>query len=233
MGKLYDLLKEDIRYQEALTACINCGTCTAVCPAAEFYDYDPRQIVDLVQQHDERKLEALLQSETIWYCGECMSCVTRCPRKNAPGMVIQALRSLSQRTGFFTASEKGRQQLALKRTIGENILSHGYCIYPRKISFEKHPEAGLVWQWESEHLDDVFERLGGNLDGKGPGVLRKIPQESLDELQRIFDVTGGQAFYDTIERCSAEKAGELGMSSKEYEDYVFTYNSDTHGRDPQ
>ena len=231
MGKLYDLLKEDIRYQEALTACINCGTCTAVCPAAEFYDYDPRQIVDLVQQHDESKLEALLKSETIWYCGECMSCVTRCPRKNAPGMVIQALRSLSQRTGFFTASEKGRQQLALKRTIGENILDHGYCIYPRKVTFEKHPEAGLVWKWESEHLDDVFERLGGNLDGKGPGVLRKIPQESLDELQRIFDITGGQAFYDTIERCSAEKAAEMGLSSKEYEDHVFTYNSNTHGRD--
>ncbi|MBP5611512.1 MAG: 4Fe-4S dicluster domain-containing protein, partial [Bacteroidales bacterium] len=131
MGKLYDMLREDIRYEEALNACINCGTCTALCPAAEFYDYDPRQIVDLVQKHDEQALEELLKSNRIWYCGECMSCVTRCPRNNAPGMLIQALRTLSQRTGMFTASEKGRQQLALTRAIGESILKHGYCVYPR------------------------------------------------------------------------------------------------------
>ncbi|MCR5714037.1 MAG: 4Fe-4S dicluster domain-containing protein [Bacteroidales bacterium] len=231
MGKLYDMLQEDIRYEEALNACINCGTCTALCPAAEFYDYDPRQIVDLVQKHDEKTLEDLLKSNRIWYCGECMSCVTRCPRNNAPGMLIQALRTLSQRTGMFTASEKGRQQLALKRAIGESILKHGYCVYPRNVVFERHPEAGLVWKWEYDHLDDVFERLGGNLDGEGPGVLRKIPQESLDELQRIFDVTGGQAFYDNIEQCSAEKAKEMGMTEKEYADYIFTYNSDRHGRE--
>ena len=231
MGKLYDMLREDIRYEEALNACINCGTCTALCPAAEFYDYDPRQIVDLVQKHDEQALEELLKSNRIWYCGECMSCVTRCPRNNAPGMLIQALRTLSQRTGMFTASEKGRQQLALKRAIGESILKHGYCVYPRNVVFERHPEAGLVWKWEHDHLDDVFERLGGNLDGEGPGVLRKIPQESLDELQRIFEVTGGQAFYDNIEQCSAEKASEMGMTDKEYADYIFTYNSDRHGRE--
>ena len=231
MGKLYDLLKQDIRYQEALNACINCGTCTAVCPAAEFYDYDPRRIVDDVQQHDEAMLEKILKSNQIWYCGECMSCVTRCPRNNAPGMLIQALRTLSQRTGYFTCSEKGRQQLALKRTIGTWILEHGYCVYPRNVKAERHPEAGLVWEWEQEHLDDVFDRLGGNLDKEGPGVLRKIPQESLDELKRIFEVTGGMALYDAIERFSAEKAEELGMSPEEYVDHIFTHNSMNHGRE--
>src|SRR5574344_1441986 len=95
MGKLYDLLKQDFRFQEGLRSCINCGTCTAICPAAEFYKYDPRSIVDIVQSKDEEAIEALLKSDTIWYCGECMSCVTRCPRKNAPGLVVMALRTLS------------------------------------------------------------------------------------------------------------------------------------------
>ena len=45
MGKLYDTLMKDYRLREGLNACINCGTCTAVCPAAEFYRYDPRRIV--------------------------------------------------------------------------------------------------------------------------------------------------------------------------------------------
>ena len=52
------------------------------------------------------------------------------------GYVIQALRTLSQKLGFFVESEKGRQQLALKRIIGENILRTGYCIVPRLVKPE-------------------------------------------------------------------------------------------------
>ena len=123
MGKLYDKLTEDYRIKEGLKACINCGTCTAICPAAEFYKYDPRKIVDTVQSKDDAEIEALLKSETIWYCGECMSCLTRCPRKNAPGLVIMALRNLSMELGYFAESEKGRQQYALTKIMSGNILN--------------------------------------------------------------------------------------------------------------
>src|SRR5512140_3294713 len=109
MEKLYDLLLKDIRFVEGLNACMNCGVCTAICPAAEFYNYDPRKIVDDVQERNNETIEELLKSDTIWYCGECMSCKTRCPRGNAPGLLIIALRSLSQELGCFVESEKGRQ----------------------------------------------------------------------------------------------------------------------------
>jgi len=128
MAKLYDLLLTDVRFREGLTACMNCGICTAICPAAEFYTYDPRQICNTVQTRDEEKIEALLKSDTIWYCGQCMSCKTRCPRGNVPALVISVLRKLSQELGYFTESEKGRQQYAIKRTIGENITTIGYCV---------------------------------------------------------------------------------------------------------
>ena len=67
MGKYYDMLMEDVRMHEGMKACMNCGVCTAVCPAAEFYNYDPRQIVSTVQTQDDEAIEALLRSETIWY----------------------------------------------------------------------------------------------------------------------------------------------------------------------
>ena len=54
---LYEQLTEDIRFQEGMKACINCGTCTAICPGAEFYDYDPRRIVDIVQSKNEEEAE--------------------------------------------------------------------------------------------------------------------------------------------------------------------------------
>ena len=45
------MLMEDVRMKEGLQSCMNCGVCTGVCPAAEFYNYDPRQIVNLSLIH--------------------------------------------------------------------------------------------------------------------------------------------------------------------------------------
>lgn len=237
MITLFDQLARDVRYKEGLKACLNCGTCTAICPAAEFYDYQPRMIVETLQTKDEARLEALLKSDTIWYCGECMSCVTRCPRGNAPGLLITALRSLSQELGYFVESEKGRQQLAVKRTIGDWILKFGYCLYPTEILPEMHPEQGPVWEWEHKHIPEVMERLGANYQQTGPGILRKIPQEALDEIQRIFDETGGTERYNKIEEFSKIKAHEMGMAfdnglKGEYFRHVYTANEKNHNKKP-
>ncbi len=228
MGKLYDRLMQDYRMREGLKACINCGTCTAICPAAEFYKYDPRQIVDIVQSKDDTEIEKLLKSETIWYCGECMSCITRCPRKNAPGLVIMALRGLSMDMGYFAESEKGRQQYALTKTLCNNILNYGYCVYPRTFASALHPEAGKVWEWQEKHLEDIYERMGANLDGDGTGALRRIPQHDLDELQRIFDITGATERIDTINKYSMQKAEEMGLTEEEYFMKVFTETEKDH-----
>ena len=215
MGALYDKLSHDIRFVEGLKACLNCGTCTAICPAAEFYNYKPRMLIDILQTRDDEQIEALLKSETIWYCGECMSCVTRCPRNNAPGLLITALRSLSQEMGYFVESEKGRQQLAIKRTVGRWILEYGYCLHPSQITPENHPEQGPLWEWEFEHLESVMERLGANYKKSGPGVLRAIPKEALDEIRKIFDETGATERFEKIEQFSKQKAGEMGLNLDE------------------
>ena len=77
MSEILKKLQKDIHFIEGLNSCMNCGICTAICPAAEFYNYDPRVIVETVQRGNEEEIEELLKSDTIWYCGECMSCKTR------------------------------------------------------------------------------------------------------------------------------------------------------------
>lgn len=215
---------------EGLKACMNCGVCTAICPAAEFYNYDPRQIVDTVQTQNDEAIEELLKGEAIWYCGECMSCRPRCPRGNTPGYVIQALRTLSQKLGFFVESEKGRQQLALKRVIGHSILEKGFCVYPKLVSPALHPEQGPVWKWIHENDTELYSRFSPNYEKAGAGAVRRIDQGTLDELKRIFEVTGGLEFYDTIERHSERKAKEMGYESanEEYFNDVFTKNNGSH-----
>lgn len=228
MSTLTDRLKEDIHYIESLNSCMNCGVCTAICPSAEFYNYDPRVIVDTVQRQDEESLENLLKSETIWYCGECMSCKTRCPRCNTPGGVIMALRRLSQEKGWFTSSEKGRQQYALQKILGNNILQYGYCVTPDIVKPEMHPEQGPVWEWIYEHREDIYEKTHSNYRKAGAGALRQVDNESLAELRKIFDVTGGTEFMEHIEACSMEKAQEMGIDKASYFLHTYTDNSGQH-----
>jgi heterodisulfide reductase subunit C1 len=233
MEDLYSLLMRDVRFEEGLNACMNCGVCTAICPAAEYYCYDPRRVVDQVQTRNNDIILELLKSETIWYCGQCMSCKTRCPRGNTPGLVIMALRKLSQELGYFTESEKGRQQFAIKRTVGENVLKHGYCVVSYDVDPAAHPEQGPAWEFYYNHMEESLARLGGELNGK-EGPTRKISDDVLEELKSIFKVTGGQDLYNAIEESSEKKAGEMGMEFKkegrdfEYFKHVVTADNGKH-----
>ena len=233
MINYYEILSKDIRIEEGAKACIKCGTCTAICAASSFYKYEPRTIVDVVLSRDNAKIEELLKGDMIWYCGECMSCKTRCPRGNAPGLVIMALRSLSQDLGFFVESEKGRQQLFMKRIVGDWILNYGYCLYLEGVGTSMYPEQGPVWDWIQKNWSENMSRLGANYKGDGVGILRKIPEDALDEIRQIFEITGGNERYEKIEAFSKLKAEEMNLQfgdgiDNEYFQYIYSHNNQTH-----
>ena len=60
--------------------------------------------------------------------------------------------------------------------------------------------------------------------------MREIDNETLGEIRRIFEVTGGLDMYDTIEEYSRRKAREMGFedADKAYFMEVFRYNSNNH-----
>lgn len=197
MGNLFDLLSEDSRFNDALKACMNCGICTAICPAAEFYDYDPRKICDTIQRKNENAIEALLRSDMIWACGQCLSCKTRCPRGNVPGEIILILRKYAQIQGYCGDFVR-QQQHQLAETVGKNILEIGYCVHPDRVSPAKHPEQGPIWEWYVQNIEQVAPKLGANYHGEGPGALRKIREENLEEIRKIYECTGGQKLMDKL-----------------------------------
>jgi heterodisulfide reductase subunit C len=215
MSRLFEVLEKDVRYIEGLKSCLNCGICTAVCPAAEFSNYDPRIVVNIVQKKDDAELEKLLKSDTIWRCFECLSCKTRCPRDNTPGYIIQALRALSIDTGFFIESPEGRKQLDVKRTVGDHILKYGYCVYIDEVDTEMYPEQGPVWDWLRKNRESMLERLGTSYKKDQAGTLRNTSQESLNDLKKIFDETGGTRRFEKIEKYSSAKAKDLKINCKE------------------
>jgi len=215
VDKLFDRLKKDVRFQHGLTSCINCGTCTAICPAASIYDYDPREIADQLQVDDEKILEKLLKGDTIWYCGQCMSCKTRCPRDNAPGLLILALRNLSIETGYYMHSPRGRQMYALKKLIGETILAKGYCVHADGVDTNLFPELGPIWDWVKKNSEEVYNRFGNSYNRRGSGVLRKLSDETMHELNEIFAVTGTTQRFNQFEEDAKEHAEKTGIDIDE------------------
>ncbi|MBP8849991.1 MAG: 4Fe-4S dicluster domain-containing protein [Breznakibacter sp.] len=199
MGKISDLLRQDFRYHEALNSCMGCGKCSAICPAAAYYPYDPRLVCTLVERNDEQTLEELLSSDTIWQCGMCMSCKTRCPRGNTPGLLIMALRKASTLLGFFDRSELGRQQKLLLNLIGKNLVNTGYCVSVDLVEPTYHPEQGPIWQWVHTNRKPLLEKLDTGYGKVGSGALRNLSTDDMGELDRIFEVTGGYQFMKMID----------------------------------
>jgi heterodisulfide reductase subunit D len=60
-----------------LATCLQCGTCSASCPAGELMDYPPRQLWEMLRLGLR---DQVLNSRTFWLCTQCYACQVRCPR---------------------------------------------------------------------------------------------------------------------------------------------------------
>lgn len=56
--------------------CLQCGTCSGTCPAAEFMDHTPRALIGLINAGYK---DEALASNTYWSCASCYHCTVRCP----------------------------------------------------------------------------------------------------------------------------------------------------------
>ena len=62
---------------EKLFSCIQCGTCSGMCPVSPYMDYTPRQIIGMIRAGFKSEV---LSSFTIWLCASCYSCSVECPK---------------------------------------------------------------------------------------------------------------------------------------------------------
>jgi heterodisulfide reductase subunit B len=62
---------------ENVYLCYQCVKCTSGCPVAEFFDWQPNQIMRALQLGQE---DIALESQTPWLCASCQTCTTRCPQ---------------------------------------------------------------------------------------------------------------------------------------------------------
>ena len=82
-----------------VSACFNCGNCTAVCPLAQDSTGFPRRMIRMAQVGMEKEL---LSSEDLWRCYACGECTETCPREADPAEFMAAARSYAIARYDFT-----------------------------------------------------------------------------------------------------------------------------------
>jgi heterodisulfide reductase subunit C len=99
-------MRRHAAFHDYFHACINCGNCTAVCPAFRFTDFGPRVVVQKVM-HSAGEPELLYQmlDQYIWACFQCYACWDVCPAQNNPGGLVAILKEAAVRHGLTSAKK--------------------------------------------------------------------------------------------------------------------------------
>ena len=72
-----------------ISACFNCGNCTAVCPLSVAAGSFPRKMIRYAQIGDR---DRLLACQELWLCYYCGECSDTCPRQAEPGEFMASAR---------------------------------------------------------------------------------------------------------------------------------------------
>ncbi|WP_052191660.1 4Fe-4S dicluster domain-containing protein [Cetobacterium sp. ZWU0022] len=75
--------------KEKIDDCMQCGKCSAGCPANAGMDVLPHQVIRFLQIGDVEKLR---ESKSIWNCAACFTCESRCPRNVSVSKLMEAVR---------------------------------------------------------------------------------------------------------------------------------------------
>ena len=81
-----------------LYSCIQCGTCSGMCPLSHHMDFTPRQIIAMIRAGFKADV---LSSYTTWLCASCYSCTVECPKEIKLTDIMYAAKRLAIREGVY------------------------------------------------------------------------------------------------------------------------------------
>ncbi len=165
-----DLIEELREAGADVTACYQCGRCSAGCPVAEFFDLKPMQVVRLCCYGQE---DVLMQSQTIWLCASCETCTTRCPNGIDIARMMDVLRS---RALAKVRTRTEPKILAFHKSFLGSIRNHGRV-------FEMGMLTGYMLR-----SGDLFSRIGLGLEMFKRGKIKFLPEriKGTREVRAMF-----------------------------------------------
>ena len=193
LEEIFGDIQSDLRYDHELNGCLNCGICTATCPAAHYYDFSPREIVQLLWTENLEGVYDAMQ-EKIWACAQCYTCAARCPFGNSPGGLVMIMREAAIKHGMQSAKDVLRpfSRVMLK------LISTGNQLSPDMISTEHFPD----WGPAISKVDAPLKALRKAIPVPTLNTIETAWQVNLKtsvELYTIWEMTGVLDQLETID----------------------------------
>ena len=73
---------------ERIKACLQCATCSGICPFGFLMDYPPGKMISVLRA---KTFDQVLDTDSIWFCVSCYACTEVCPAKIplTPGLITR------------------------------------------------------------------------------------------------------------------------------------------------
>lgn len=158
---------------EELESCIQCGTCSGVCPLSIYMDHTPRQVMALTRADFKHEV---LSSQTIWLCASCYACTVECPREIRITDIMYELKQRAITEGIYP---KHLPIPVLAREFTDMVKRHGRItemLLVIKLFLKTNPLAAMG-NW----------RLGIDLLKTGRMSLATEKIEKRGDLGRMLD----------------------------------------------
>ena len=138
--------------------CFQCGTCTAGCPSGRRTSYRVRKLVRMAQLDMK---DEIINSEELWMCSTCYTCVERCPRRVPIVDVVIALRNMAVAEGHIKAPHK--KTATNLYTMGHSVPINDEIKNMRKsLGLPEVPPTVLANQKAYEDLKVILDAAGFN-----------------------------------------------------------------------
>lgn len=154
-----------------LEMCIQCGSCGGSCPSGQDMDHTPRQLFAMLRAELE---DAVLESNTPWFCVSCYLCTVRCPQNVKITDIMYTLKTL--------AVARGKSHANIARDFSETFI--GYVE-----RFGRSFEFGLATRHTISHMPTSLSgtvELGMGMLTKGRMDMTPHKIEQTNQLQRIL-----------------------------------------------
>lgn len=156
---------------EAITTCIQCGSCTSTCPVELL---EPKLNIRRILAGVRLGLRSeVLSDESLWFCVRCFRCVARCPKNVSPGDIVEALRHLALKEGMQGTGPRHT------RAFVDSVRSGGR-IHEARVLLDTEGWAGV--------LREGLLPLRMAMKGKLPS-LRHRPLASSEEVKLLLQIS--------------------------------------------
>lgn len=217
---VFNDIQADMRYDHELNGCLNCGICTATCPAAHYYDFSPREIVQLLWTENLEGVYDAMQ-EKIWSCAQCYTCAARCPFGNSPGGLVMIMRE----TAIKHNMESAKAVLRPFSRVMLKLISTGNQLAPDMINADHFPD----WGPDISKVDAPLALLRAAIPMPTLNTTKTAWEVNLKtsvELFTIWEETGvldqletiDENLFDVIEDFMDEKREDLEEWEEDQED---------------